>query len=211
MSELGSCRSSYSRTSRSSVPASDTGDRDDRIGASVRERIHVPARVTRATASRTRRAPGVPAGWKPARTRNDRPARDARRVPWCRTCCSRNADLLVDAPNVTIRRVKLQGGQINNTAGASLQQRSRHRGARRSSPRRARTPSSSPRARSAYGGYTARRVKISAARGGIPRRRSIGGLRPGPDQGLVREDRHSAGSLRRLARATASRATTDRR
>ena len=29
----------------------------------------------------------------------------------------RDADLLVEAPDVTIRRVKLQGGEINNVSG----------------------------------------------------------------------------------------------
>ena len=137
---------------------------------------------------------GVPAGWKPARTRNaDLHVTQPGAV--VQDLLLRNADLLVDAPNVTIRRVKLQGGQINNAAGASLQQRSRHRA------HDARAPAGRGLRRRVRGGGQLRRLhrppgEDLAARGGIPKRRSIGGLRPGPDQGLVREDRHSAGSLR---------------
>ncbi len=59
---------------------------------------------------------GVPAGWKPARTRNaDLHVTQTGTV--VHDLLLRNADLLVDAPNVTIRRVKLQGGQIDNAAG----------------------------------------------------------------------------------------------
>jgi hypothetical protein len=59
---------------------------------------------------------GVPAGWKPAQTRTSdlhvtQPGAVVKDV------LLQGADLIVDAPNVTIRRVKLQGGRITNYAG----------------------------------------------------------------------------------------------
>ena len=58
-----------------------------------------------------RSSTGVPAGWTPARTLTDdlsvtQPGAVVEDV------LLRNADLIVSAPNVTIRRVKLQGGEI---------------------------------------------------------------------------------------------------
>jgi Domain of unknown function (DUF4082) len=61
---------------------------------------------------------GVPAGWAPKQTRTTdlrvttagAVVEDVRLV---------NADLVVDAPNVTVRRVEIQGGQINNAPGTT--------------------------------------------------------------------------------------------
>jgi hypothetical protein len=59
---------------------------------------------------------GVPAGWKPAQTRtSDLHVTEPGAV--VQDVLLQNADLIVDAPNVTIRRVKLQGGRITNYAG----------------------------------------------------------------------------------------------
>lgn len=88
------------------------------------------AEQAQATSARTqRRAPdysrfptrantGVPRGWKPRRTlsrdlvitKAGKVVKDIRLVD--------NADLIVDAPNVTIRRVELLGGQIMNVPGS---------------------------------------------------------------------------------------------
>jgi Bacterial TSP3 repeat len=60
---------------------------------------------------------GVPAGWAPAQTRSgDLVVTQAGAV--VQDVLLQNADLIVDAPNVTIRRVKLQGGVIFNTQGS---------------------------------------------------------------------------------------------
>jgi PKD repeat protein len=60
---------------------------------------------------------GVPAGWAPAQTRSgDLVVTQAGAV--VQDVLLQNADLIVDAPNVTIRRVKLQGGRIFNTQGS---------------------------------------------------------------------------------------------
>lgn len=63
---------------------------------------------------------GVPAGWTPAQTRTttlvvDQPGAVVENVQLD------DADIVVDAPNVTIRRVKLRGGRITNIAGSSCQ------------------------------------------------------------------------------------------
>ncbi len=59
---------------------------------------------------------GVPPGWEPKQTR-DSDLHVTKAGAVVSDLLLVEADLLVEAPNVTIRRVKLQGGQINNTAG----------------------------------------------------------------------------------------------
>jgi hypothetical protein len=60
---------------------------------------------------------GVPAGWTPAQTRStDLTVRTAGAVVED-VLLTNGADLYIDAPNVTVRRVKLDGGGIDNTHG----------------------------------------------------------------------------------------------
>ncbi len=101
---------------------------------------------------------GVPTGWKPARTRNaDLHVTQPGAV--VHDLLLRNADLLVDAPNVTIRRVKLQGGQINNNAGRPCSNGLVIERTTLEPPPGQGSVVESEGAVS-YGGYTARRVKI---------------------------------------------------
>jgi hypothetical protein len=63
---------------------------------------------------------GVPAGWVPARTlTSDLHVTHAGAV--VQNVRLRNADIIVEAPNVTIRRVDLQGGAITNFVGHPCQ------------------------------------------------------------------------------------------
>lgn len=63
---------------------------------------------------------GVPAGWSPAQTRTT-----ALQVNQAGSVVEDvqldNADIVVNAPNVTIRRVKLRGGRITNAVGGGCQ------------------------------------------------------------------------------------------
>jgi len=56
---------------------------------------------------------GVPRRWKPARVRR-RDLTVSRPGAVIKDVVFKDADLLVDAPNVTVKRVKMQGGGINN-------------------------------------------------------------------------------------------------
>ena len=65
-----------------------------------------------------RETTGVPAGWQPAETRStDLTVRNAGAV-LTDVLLTDGADLNIEAPNVTVRRVKLEGGSINNDSGA---------------------------------------------------------------------------------------------
>jgi hypothetical protein len=101
---------------------------------------------------------GVPAGWKPSRTRDttvviDKPGAVVKDV------LLRDADIIVRAPNVTIRRVKLQGGRIFNWPDGScgngmvIEDTTIE-------PAPGKTDSLDSEAVIGDGGYTARRVKI---------------------------------------------------
>lgn len=128
-----------------SVPASASGDRDAR-SSHPGNRFPNPAST------------GVPAGWTPARTRNtDLHVTQPGAV--VQDLLLRNADLLVDAPNVTIRRVKLQGGQINNAAGHPCSNGLVIKRTTLEPPPGEGSVVESEGAVS-HGGYTARRVKI---------------------------------------------------
>jgi hypothetical protein len=101
---------------------------------------------------------GVPADWRPARTRTT-DLRVSRPGAVVKNVLLRDADLIVDAPNVTIRRVKLQGGWINNQAG------SRCRNGLVVEDTTIEPPPGQPHVADSegvisYGGYTARRVEI---------------------------------------------------
>jgi hypothetical protein len=112
---------------------------------------------------------GVPAGWAPTQTRTTdlrvttagAVVEDVRLV---------NADLIIDAPNVTVRRVEVQGGQINNVPGSTcrnglvLEDVSVIR-----SFGQVTTSGDAPAVET--GGYTARRVKID----GLPEGFRAGG------------------------------------
>ncbi len=87
----------------------------DRDGYS--DRIEVQS-GTKATSAESRPFPnpattGVPAGWKPSKTLTD-DLEVTRAGAVIEDVLLRGADILVDAPDVTIRRVKLQGGKILN-------------------------------------------------------------------------------------------------
>jgi len=60
---------------------------------------------------------GVPKGWKPAETRSSDLTITTPGTVVKDVLMTDGASIVVDAPNVTIRRVKLQGGRITNYAG----------------------------------------------------------------------------------------------
>lgn len=116
----------------------------------------------------TRRSAGVPVGWTPKRTSTstvtvDTPGavvEDLRIV---------NGDLNIAAPNVTVRRVEIQGGVIDNFAGSQCSP-----GLRLIAVTVRRAPGQVTEgdfAAVGVGGYTARRVEIS----GLPEGFRVGG------------------------------------
>jgi hypothetical protein len=101
---------------------------------------------------------GVPTGWVPAQTRTSnlvvtKPGAIVQDV------LLQNADLVVDAPDVTIRRVKLQGGRIQNRPGSTCRNGMLIEDST-IEPSPGRTDSAESEGVVGYGGYTARRVKI---------------------------------------------------
>jgi hypothetical protein len=101
---------------------------------------------------------GVPAGWRPKQTRTtDLVVRKAGAI--VEDVLLVDADLVVDAPNVTIRRVELQGGRIQNhpraTCGNGMLVEDTT-----IEPRAGERYAQDSEGVVSYGGYTARRVKI---------------------------------------------------
>jgi len=101
---------------------------------------------------------GVPANWSPKQTRSgDVRVRQAGAV--VQDLLIQGGDLLVEAPNVTIRRVKLQGGAINNVVngtcntGLTIEDTSLE-------PAPGQNSSTETEGVVGTGGYTARRVEI---------------------------------------------------
>jgi thrombospondin type 3 repeat protein len=118
---------------------------------------------------------GVPAGWVPAQTlTSDLDVTTPGAV--IQDVLLQNADIVVDAPNVTIRRVRLQGGSITNFTGSPCQPGMVIEDST-IEPAPGQQFSSNTEGVIEVGGYTARRVKIW--------RRSEG-FRSGADCGPVR-------------------------
>jgi hypothetical protein len=101
---------------------------------------------------------GVPAGWKPDRIRST-DLRVTRAGAVVHDVLLEDADLIVDAPHVTIRRVKLQGGRIHNWPGRSCRNGLVVEDSTLE-PEPGANDSVDSEAAIGYGGYTARRVKI---------------------------------------------------
>jgi hypothetical protein len=102
---------------------------------------------------------GVPAGWVPAQTRTSdlvvtTPGAVVQDVQLV------NADIVVQAPNVTIRRVDLQGGMINNWPGGSPCGNGMTVEDSTIEPPPGQDSVADTEGVVSYGGYTARRVKI---------------------------------------------------
>lgn len=101
---------------------------------------------------------GVPAGWVPAQTRSSNlVVSQAGAV--VQDVLLQNADLIVNAPNVTIRRVKLQGGMINNYQGSTCSNGLTIEDTT-IEPAPGQNSSTETEGVVSYGGYTARRVQI---------------------------------------------------
>jgi hypothetical protein len=101
---------------------------------------------------------GVPRGWAPKQTRTtDLVVKGPGAV--VQDVLFQNANLIVDAPNVTIRRVKLEGGMIQNRPGAACRNGMLIEDTTIGPPPGKRYSEESEGVVS-YGGYTARRVKI---------------------------------------------------
>jgi hypothetical protein len=102
---------------------------------------------------------GVPAGWTPAQVvTTDLHVTQPGAV--VQDVLLQNADLSVDAPNVTIRRVKLQGGWINNQPGSACNANGLVIEDTTIEPPPGQTATKETEGVVSYGGYTARRVKI---------------------------------------------------
>ena len=102
---------------------------------------------------------GVPAGWTPAQVRTTslevtQPGAVVQDV------LLQNASLRVDAPNVTIRRVKLQGGWISNQPGSLCRGNGLTIEDTTIEPPPGQSATKESEGVVSYGGYTARRVKI---------------------------------------------------
>jgi hypothetical protein len=101
---------------------------------------------------------GVPAGWLPAQTRtSDLRVTQAGAV--VQDVLMQNANIIVDAPNVTLRRVKLQGGVINNFPGSTCANGLVIENSTLE-PAPGATRGNDTEGVVSYGGYTARRVLI---------------------------------------------------
>ena len=102
---------------------------------------------------------GVPPGWQPSqiRTTDLRVTQPGKVV---KDVLLRNADLLVEARNVKIRRVKLQGGVIDNWPGSSCDGRGLLIEDTTIEPAPGEPYTSDGEGVIRWGGYTARRVEI---------------------------------------------------
>jgi Bacterial TSP3 repeat len=102
---------------------------------------------------------GVPPGWKPKQVRTS-DLRVTRPGTVVRNVLLKNADILVEAPNVTLRRVELRGGAINNwpgedcNSGLVIEQST-------IGPAPGQNYGNDSEGVVGYGGYTAKGVKIS--------------------------------------------------
>ena len=105
-----------------------------------------------------RSSTGVPAGWTPAHTQSTTMTVEKPGAVVQDVLLRDGADLIVEAPDVTIRRVKLEGGVINNVSGGCnnglLVERTTIE------PRAGEDSSDDTKGVLGYGGYTARRVQI---------------------------------------------------
>jgi hypothetical protein len=101
---------------------------------------------------------GVPADWRPAQTRTTNLVVH-RAGSVIEDLLLIDADLIVDAPNVTIRRVKLQGGAIQNQPGSACRNGMVVEDST-IEPRPGERYARDTEGVVSYGGYTARRVKI---------------------------------------------------
>ena len=148
--------------------------RADTDGDGFKDGVEVRARTNphnRRSHPRPRRAPagpsrfpnpsttGVPPGWTPTRTVTTdlhvtRPGAVVQDV------LLQNADLTIDAPNVKIRRVKLQGGWINNEPGSVCHSNGLTIEDTTIEPPPGETATKEFEGVVSYGGYTARRVQI---------------------------------------------------
>jgi hypothetical protein len=100
----------------------------------------------------------VPAGWVPSQTlTSDLVVTQPGAV--VQDVLLQNANLIVAAPNVTIRRVKLQGGRIHNWPGATCENGMVIEDSTVEPPP-GQTDALDSEAAIGYGGYTARRVRI---------------------------------------------------
>ena len=150
-------------------------------------------------------------GWKPANAEHhDSTVRDPGGAVVSDVLLQDGADLIVEAPDVTIRRVKLEGGSINNFAGDRTATTACGRATRRSSRAPARIRATTRRACSATAAIPRRRVEIWHRVGGIPRRRQ--GRRAAARSGSrIRSRRSYPAADAATGTGTASRATTGRR
>ena len=102
---------------------------------------------------------GVPAGWVPAETRPNsltvtQPGAVVQDILFT------GGNLNISAPNVTVRRIKMQGGRINNTQGGCQNGLVVENSTFEPPPGQPRSDASDTEGATGVGGYTARRVMI---------------------------------------------------
>jgi hypothetical protein len=116
------------------------------------------ARSARPSGFPTASSVGVPSGWKPAETRTGDLV-VAKEGAIVQDILFAGGNLIVDAPNVTVRRVRMQGGRIINWPGSTC-----HNGLvvedSTFEPPPGQRFSPDSEGATGVGGYTARRVKI---------------------------------------------------
>jgi hypothetical protein len=116
------------------------------------------ARSARLESFPTASSVGVPGGWKPAETRRGDLV-VAKEGAIVQDVLFAGGNLIVDAPNVTVRRVRMQGGRIINWPGSTC-----HNGLvvedSTFEPPPGQRFSPDSEGATGIGGYTARRVKI---------------------------------------------------
>jgi hypothetical protein len=103
---------------------------------------------------------GVPAGWTPVQSRSSALEVTTPGAVVQDVLFQDGADLIIDAPNVTVRRVKFQGGQINNQPGGSPCRNGLvvEDSSFELRPGQSYDPTGTPGIQ--WGGYTARRLKL---------------------------------------------------
>jgi hypothetical protein len=136
-----------------------------RAGTNPRDRNSHPATASPPTPAPGPGVPptptntGVPAGWVPAQTRSSdltitQPGAVVQDILFT------GGNLFINAPNVTVRRIKMQGGRISNTQGGCDNGLVVEDSTFEPPPGQARSDMSDSEGVAGVGGYTARRVKV---------------------------------------------------
>jgi hypothetical protein len=152
-------------------------DRRQRRSAPRRARFRIARAATTSIRFPNPSTTGVPAGWTPAQTLStDLTVTQPGAV--VQDLLLQNADLHIAAPNVTVRRVKLQGGSLDNWPGGGRCQNGLVIEDSTFEPPPGRADVAESEGAVGIGGYTARRVEISRRSEGFRAGGRSGGCGP---------------------------------